>query len=125
MYYQKVEEELEEYAKGMRVKLTFCFTGAGQTLAPYVTVSGLTERELLCSVCPSGIHVIKIPGLAMERARDPECQKIGYAMLLCKGVSLESVQLKNHEHYHNKVYRPAINHTRKTMHGCDVESVSK
>ena len=61
----------------------------------------------------------------MERARDLECQKKGYLVLLQNGVSLESVHLKNHEHYHREVYKPSINSIRKTMHGCDVENVDE
>eukprot|EP00957_Ditylum_brightwellii_P172199 13108999-Ditylum_brightwellii.AAC.1 len=61
----------------------------------------------------------------MERARDPACQKIGYVVLLRKGVSLESVQLKNHVNYHKEGYRPVINNTKKVIHGFDVESVEE
>ena len=35
-----------ENSKGMRVKITFTFTGEGKVFNPYVTVSGFTEREI-------------------------------------------------------------------------------
>ena len=61
-------------AKGMRVKLTFTFVGHGKMLDAYITVAGLTERELPKSTCPDGILIVPIPGLCMERHIDPKCQ---------------------------------------------------
>ena len=46
MNYKRSSKDDEENAKGMCVKLTFTFIGCGQMLNPYVTVAGLTEREL-------------------------------------------------------------------------------
>ena len=47
MYYNKSwDDDADENAKGMRVKLTFTFTGEVQGFNPYVTVSGFTEREI-------------------------------------------------------------------------------
>ena len=54
MYYNKsCDDDDDENAKGMRVKLTFTFTGAGQVFNPYATVSGLTERDLPSNEFPS------------------------------------------------------------------------
>ena len=47
MYYNKsCDDDDDENAKGMCVKLTFTFTSEGQVCNPYVTVSGFTEREI-------------------------------------------------------------------------------
>ena len=49
MYYKKsCGDDDDENSKGMRVKLTFTFTftGEGKVFNTYVTVSGLTEKEL-------------------------------------------------------------------------------
>ena len=55
----------------MRDKITFIFTGEVQLFNTYVTISGFTERELPSNECPSGILVVPIPGISMERNRDP------------------------------------------------------
>jgi len=46
---------------GMRVKLTFTFSGLGNVMPIVVTVSGLTEKEM-----PNGLDFIdaKVPGLS-------------------------------------------------------------
>eukprot|EP00957_Ditylum_brightwellii_P028084 2120003-Ditylum_brightwellii.AAC.1 len=54
MLYETCDEDTQQTAKGMRVKLTFTFSGAGQIFTPYVTVTGLTEMELPKDECPSG-----------------------------------------------------------------------
>ena len=47
MYYKKpCDDDDDENAKGMFVKLTFTFTSEGHVFNMYVTVSGLTEIEL-------------------------------------------------------------------------------
>ena len=48
MYYKKLcdDDDDDENAKGMHFKRTFTITGKGKVFNPYVTVSGLTEREL-------------------------------------------------------------------------------
>ena len=125
MYYKQSDENLDKNAKGMRVKLTFTFTGGGQMFNPYVTVSGLSERELPQKNCPSGILTVPIPGLCMECNRDPRCEKVGHVIFLCNTVSEESIHLKNHEHYHKEVYRPCVNNIRKTVHGYSASETSK
>mmetsp|Transcript_17665 Transcript_17665/g.25949 ORF Transcript_17665/g.25949 Transcript_17665/m.25949 type:complete len:148 (-) Transcript_17665:2604-3047(-) len=89
---------------------------------PYVTVSGLTARDLPPKSCPSGILPVPIPGLCMERSKDPSCEKVGYLMLLRSDVSLESVHLRNHTHYHKNVYKPCMNEVRKHTHQFDIDT---
>ena len=121
MYYQKQPKNSDESARGMRVKLTFTFLGNGLMMPIYVTAAGFTERDIPRSSCPSGILVIPIPGLCMERNRDRLNQKKGYLVLLRSDVALESVHMRNHEHYYKTVYEPYINDIRKNIHGYEVK----
>ena len=84
----------------MRVKITFNFTGEGQVFNTYLTVSGLTERDLTSNECSSGIMVVSIPGISMERSRDPTCQNNGYVVFMRNTVSEDPFYLKNHDNYH-------------------------
>ena len=120
MYYKKTcGDDDGENEKGMRVNITFTFTGEGQVFNPYVTVSGLTERELPSNECPYGILFVPIPGISMESNRGPTCQKNEYVVFLIDTVSEEYVCLKNHDHYHKEVYNPCMDYIRKVMHVFD------
>ena len=99
-YYKKSCDNDDENSKVMRVKITFTFTGEGQVFNTYVTVSGLTERELPSNECPSGIIVVPVPVISMERNRDPTFYNNGYVVFLINTVSEESIHLNNHENYH-------------------------
>ena len=93
-YNKSCDDDDDENSKVMRVKITFTFTGEGQVFNPYVTMSGLEKKELPSNECPSGILVVSISGISMERNRDPTCQKNGYVVFMKKDVSEESVHLK-------------------------------
>eukprot|EP00957_Ditylum_brightwellii_P045691 3467171-Ditylum_brightwellii.AAC.1 len=121
MLYESCDEDTQQIAKGIKVKLTYTFSGAGQTFTPYIIVTGLTERELPKDECPSGIFKVPMPGLCMEWNHDPTCNDIGYAVFSRNTVSEELVHLKNHEHYHNDLYKPTINAIRNSTHKFDVE----
>ena len=86
---------------------------------PYVTVSGLTEIDLHSNECLYGIIVVPIPGISMERNRDPNFQKNGYVAFLINTVSEEYIHLKNHDHYHKELYKPCVDYICKVMHVFD------
>ena len=101
MYYKKsCDDDDYENANGIRVKITFTFTGEEQVLNPYATVSVLRKIELPSNEFTSGIIVVTIPGIFMERNRDPNFHKNGYVVFMRNTVSEESFNLKNHEHHH-------------------------
>eukprot|EP00957_Ditylum_brightwellii_P200301 15270182-Ditylum_brightwellii.AAC.1 len=66
MLSESYDEDTQETSKGIRVKLTYTFSRAGQMFIPNVTVTGLTEKELPKDKCPSDIFVVPTPGLSME-----------------------------------------------------------
>ena len=83
IYYKKsCDDDDDENSKVMRVKITFTFTGEGQVFNPYVTVSGLTERELPSNECPSGIIVVPVPVISMESNKDLHWQNNGYVVFM-------------------------------------------
>ena len=49
----------------MRVRLTFTMAGTWSLAPPFITVTGLSEKELLVETCPSGAMYIEIPGLCV------------------------------------------------------------
>ena len=100
-------------------KCTFTFTGEGQVFNTYVTVSGFIEREMPSNECPSGIIVVTILGISVERNRDPTFQKNGYVVFLRNTVPEESFNLNNCENYHKEVYKPCMYYIRKVMHRFD------
>ena len=83
----------------MCVKIIFTFTSEVQVFNPYVTVSGLTEREIPSNECSSVILFVPIPDISMESNRDPTCQNNVYAVFLINTVSEDYVHLNNHKHY--------------------------
>ena len=120
-YYKKLcdDDDDDENTREMHFKLAFTFTGEVQVFNPYVEVSGFTERELPSNERPSGILVVPIPAISMERNRDPTSKKNGYVVFLRNNVSDEYFHLKNHEHYHKEVYKTCMDCIRKVMHGFD------
>ena len=48
---------------GLRLRLLFIMSGISSLAAPFITLSGLTNRELPVDTCPSGVIYIEIEGL--------------------------------------------------------------
>ena len=51
--------------KGLRVRLPFNLNEIGMMVAMYISITGITKKELPKSKCPSGIYIMKIPGLCL------------------------------------------------------------
>ena len=73
----------------------------------------------MSGVFSSGIIVVPITGIFMERNRDPTFQKNGYVVFLRNTVSEEYVHLKNHGNYQKEVYKPCMDYICKVMHEFD------
>lgn len=64
---------------GMRIKLTHTFSGGGTCAPLFITVAGLTDREM-----PSGCDmiVVKVPSLCIGGGGVGKSQREGYVVLL-------------------------------------------
>ena len=51
--------------KGLRVKLTYTFSGVGVLAPPFISISGLTSEQLPLDTCPSGLLCLHITGLCV------------------------------------------------------------
>jgi hypothetical protein len=98
---------------GMRVKLTWTFSGAGICAPLFVTVTGLNDREM-----PSDVDmiVVKIPGLCIGGCGVSGNKEVGYVVFMKKGNGGEEAPFK---YYHDKVLMPFIKQQREDFHGAD------
>lgn len=69
------------FFSGQRVRLSFTISGNGRVAPIWATVTGLTERELPPSECPSGIYITMVPGLTIG-GTDVMQEGYGYVALL-------------------------------------------
>lgn len=46
--------------------------------APFITVTGITERKLPRSTCPIGVYILSIPGFCAGGNTDPRNAAMGY-----------------------------------------------
>ena len=63
---------------GLRVRLTFTMNGVGLMAAPFITITGLTERELPKDTCASGVFILTINGLSAGANADIRNSAPGY-----------------------------------------------
>ena len=97
------------FMNGVRVKITFTYTGAGMTAPLFITVSGLTEEEM-----PDDefLHV-QVPGLAIGGAGVTiGSTEIGHIFFMrkTKGADEERVKI-----YQDEVLKPWIERVRKDL----------
>ena len=86
-------------------------------MAPvWVKGCGLSERELPPQVCPSGILVLEVPGLAPGASANPFNSDVGY---ICFVRSLSNNQLKKkvaREHKkRSDAHKPAVTSTDRWL----------
>ena len=107
---------------GLRVRLTFTINGVGMMAAPFVTVTGITEKELPRATCPSGVYILSIPGLCAGGNTDPRNAAMGYVAFIRteKGeVSGKTSEQRNFEWYRENVLLPFIKNVRSRLYQHD------
>ena len=103
---------------GIRVKINFAFAASGECFPLFVTVSGLTEKEL-----PDHEFVhVKIPGLCIggDVSVGGSLQD-GHLFLMRNTAGAEK---EMHKHYHEHILIPGINAQRKKYHDFDIDAGS-
>ncbi|EJK46578.1 hypothetical protein THAOC_34754 [Thalassiosira oceanica] len=103
--------------KGMRVKLTFTFSGLGTCLPLVATVAGLTEHEMP----DTDFKVVKIPDLCIGGGVDVDSNRHGYLILMRGG---EGADLKRFRWYQEHILIPGIKAHRLKYGGFDSDSGS-
>ena len=68
-----------DHMNELRVRLTFIMYAGSSLAALFITVTGLTERELPVSTCPSGITYLSIEGLCSSEGQDLRHNTVRYA----------------------------------------------
>jgi hypothetical protein len=116
--YRPVEHST--YLNGLRIKYTFSFSATGQSAPIFITVGGLTKSELSPEKCPSGVLLMKIPGLAVGAAIDPHNTQIGF-LCFCRSDEDDdsgiSVEQRRQEIYLEHAYFPFIAASRQAHDG--------
>ena len=104
--------------KGMRVKPTFTLNAAGTSAPMFISVYGLTERELHFDIAPTGFLVMKVKGLCVGGfGVAAECNTYGYVLLIraenrtCK----DSVDRVRYRYYRDTIFLPFVSSCRKHL----------
>ena len=103
---------------GLRVKLTFTFSALGACAPLFVSITGLSERELPSSPC----IILKIEGLCIGGGGvNVGCKDTGYIFLMRStgGKNDESVDKQRYKYYRDNVLLPFIKKSRQEYDGCN------
>ena len=104
-----------DYLSGCRVRLTTSLSGGGMSAPFYATITGLSERELSH---PSGMLVVKVPGLCHGGASDYRANEVGYLVFLRReNENGDKMEQLNFSYYRNHVLLPTIEGTREKFFG--------
>lgn len=72
------DEDKNINLKGRRVRITTTISASGAVAPLFITIYGLTERDLPRSEYPDGIYVAKFEGLCIGGNQDPFCTGFGF-----------------------------------------------
>ena len=108
----------DKSTEGMRVRLTTSINGAGQVAAVYVTVRGLSQKEIPIreddEASKAGIIVKEIPGLCLSHVFDSNAQIKGYVVFMRGDAKdTDSISTKNFKYYHEHVFTNFVDSARK------------
>ena len=104
------------HLNGLRVRHTHTVNALGNSAPIYITVYGLTERELCPDKCPSGRLCVEVPGLCHGGGQDiRHHQTKGYIIFLRARTRNETnaIETINFRHYHKEVYLPFMEGLKK------------
>ena len=104
--------------KGMRVNMTFAFSGAGTALEIVVCVCGLTEGELPGT---DFLH-LEVPGLCIGGGANIANNTIGHVLFMR---NTERAKQRKFKWYQDKIFIPGVNANRLEFDEVDVSTVSE
>ncbi len=108
---------------GQRIRLTFTASGNGRVAPVFATMTGLSESELPKETCPSGILIVKCPGLSIggSNVMDAEAAVGDIALIRHDALDKEwdSVEKRLYSKYQELVVYPFIEAIRKRDYGFD------
>ena len=107
-----------DHLNGLSVRLTHTITAMGVMAPIYITVYGLTDRELCPIKYPTGIHIVKIPGLCYAGNLDVRAKQIGYVVFThnLNSITTSSVSQDNYTFYRGNLLLPFIDDIRKNQY---------
>ena len=85
-------------------RLTWTVSADCTVATPYILFIGLSICELPPTTCKNSILMIPIKGLAVGGV-NPDCQSVGYIVLGCSGVDMET---NNFDNYREHVFRKYV-----------------
>ena len=67
-----------DHINGMIIRMNQTFNAMGATAPIYLTIHGLTLRELPPESCPSGVLIVPVNGLCISSEQDVRYNDVGY-----------------------------------------------
>lgn len=109
------DKKVKVNLNGLRIRLTFTMSARGYTAPVFLTVYGLSERDLPVETCPEGRLYVKIPGLNQSSAHNTYDETYGFICFMRQSCpsSEESYDKLNFTWYRIHVLHPWIIHLRK------------
>ena len=104
--------------KGMRVNMTFAFSGAGTCLPIVVCVSGLSDAELPGT---DFLH-LEVPGLCIGGGASIGNKQVGHILFM---KSTPRAKQKKFKWYQTNIFIPGVNANRLEFDGMDVSTMSE
>jgi len=114
------EEGGNDHLNCLRVRLTFTINDAGMLAATFITVTGLTERELPKEGCLPGVLRVSIKGLCAGGAQDLRHDAVGYISFYRKekcAATQITVEQWNFTFYRLEILIPFIGLVRQKLYG--------